>query len=176
MKEYFNEPGYLADRNSIRIDWNRINKFIEKLKYDNQVIYWDILYNGLAGKFNPHEAYCMRYAELNNRNWNSVDTRNEIRRMFAGYFPHEYQYHFPQKFVTLHDDGSFSYNQQAVDEYCKSENTYTFDDKEEKAVNDIIKSINVLGIAPALLHKCFVPVNGTLTPQWKTIRMYMKLK
>ena len=176
MKEYLDELQYINDVQQTRRDWVKVNKFIVKLQSDNQPLYWDILYDGLKGKSNPHELYCMRYAELNNRNWrNDQNTRNEIRKMFSGYFPHEYSYYFPQKLVTVAEDGSFTLNIEAVEEQCKQENTYTLNDKQEQAVNDLLRCIDKVGIAPERIGECFVSVNGKFVPQWKVISKSIKI-
>lgn len=151
-----NEQQCRIDISRKKASFSRIRSIIEDLKSDGLPIYWDILYNHLDGGGDAlSEEYMKRFAKETYQNYHDAQVKNNLMKVFSMLADPFHRYSFGKKFVTLHEDGSFSINEEAIGEHYRDEWTYTITEEQQQAIKDICRSLDILKIPAMGLHGYF---------------------
>ena len=149
-----------------------MNVMIKELQKRNAPMYWDILWNGLDSMHTILDEYAKHHAEVLNEDWNDQDTRNLMRKKFA--YLYNVGCNFAKKWCTRNEDGSFEASLIKIVKEYESVFTYTFTDKQVKAIEQVIEGLTSLGLDKVNLTQFFYIQNGEIKPNFPTLHAVTK--
>jgi len=149
-----------------------MKQMIKELQKRNAPIYWDILWNGLESMNTILDDYAKHHADTINEYWDDQDTRNIMRKKFV--YLYTLSGNFPQKWCTRNEDGSFEASLLKIFSYYESMFTYTFTDKQVKAIEQVVEGLTSLGIDEVNLTQYFYIQNGEIKPNFPVLHAVTK--
>lgn len=172
-KVYYDEQNAQIDALRKKAEFARARATIKTLQETGAPMYWDLLYEGLSTG-NLCDEYAKRFAKETFDDWSDQNTRNNLRKKFDVLGDPFHKYRFPQKFVTVAEDGSFDLNEEAVDDYFKEKHTYHFTDEQVKAIENLCKALDELDISPHIVKAYFYVEEGKTAPNLKELGKLFK--
>lgn len=154
-----------------KASFGRIIRVQEELKKMNLPVYLDLLYEHLdKGGDGLYKAYTERFAREQYLDFSDVRVRNELFNKFSILHDPYHRYTFEKKFLTLHEDGTFSLNEKAIDEHYTEMYSYTITQDEQDAIDAICKALDTLHLTPETARKYFGrDTDGKIVPTGQRI-------